>query len=105
MRLIFKVALNGILVLVPGTNPLLSQEKGKGLRVGHQRVEWALISLEEKLIQTPLTLSSQMEQCSKVLILNMRAGICQSYISVFFANFSFQDGHALLLCLSGILSF
>ena len=31
------------------------------------------------------------------------------YLSVlhicFFANFSFQDGHALLLCLSGILSF
>ena len=89
MRLIFKVALNGILILAPGTNPLLSQEKEKGLRVGHQIVEWALISLVEKLIQTPLTLSSQMEQCSKVLILNMRAGICQSHRSVFFANFSF----------------
>ena len=96
MRLIFKVALNGILILAPGTNPLLSQEKEKGLRVGHQRVEWALISLEDMLIQTPLTLSSQMEQCSKVLILNMRAGICQSYRSVFLLIFLFKT--VMLYC-------
>ena len=96
MRLIFKVALNGSLVLAPGTNPLLSQEKGIGLRVGHQMVEWELISLEEKLIQTPLTLSSQMEQCSKVLILNMRAGICQSYSSVFLLIFLFKT--VMLYC-------
>ena len=77
LPLTMKVVQNGTQIPGRGTGtPMLSQEEDSTLSRGHRRVGWAHISLGTKVLVVlpPQTLSSQMEQFSKVSILNMTPG-------------------------------